>query len=136
MHETDKYTLSSKLTPAAAPPPQKSEACRHTSDWGVKGARHSGHSGFWMPHSQMQRQQKTWPQGVLVGQSLPDRHRGQRLWGGTSAAAGVLTATSCCGSLEVAGGCSSSESSCEYAQAVLSYMCLRRCKNKGAPDGN
>lgn len=107
---------------------QKSEPCKHTSDCGVKGALHSGHSGFWMPHSQMQRQQNTCPQGVLVGQSLPDRHRGQRLWGGMSAG-GVLLAPSCCGALVVVGACSSSESSCRHQ----GLRCEHLMRNKQRP---
>lgn len=33
------------------------------------GDLHSGHSGFWLAQAEMQAQQKTWPQGVAVGQS-------------------------------------------------------------------
>ena len=42
----------------------------------MKGERHRGHSALWLDQEEMQDQQKTWPQGVAVGTSLGDKHRG------------------------------------------------------------
>ena len=49
------------------------------------GARHSGHSGFWLCQAAMQAQQKTCPQGTAVGTSRAPRHSAQRRFCGTSA---------------------------------------------------
>jgi hypothetical protein len=58
---------------------QKSACCTHTSEDGVKSARHRGHSGFWLHQSAMHCQQKTCPQGVAVGWVRVDRHSGHFL---------------------------------------------------------
>lgn len=70
---------------------QKSAWRTQTREEGVNSALHRGHSGFWLPHSAMHGQQKTWPQGVAVGCARADKHSGHLRLLGTSRPLGAAS---------------------------------------------